>query len=124
MNKKTILVVDDENSLVLSLKIKLTEEGYEVLTARDGKEGLNIAKSNHPDLILLDILMPVMDGLTMLRELRRDEWGKTAKVLILSNLSRQETELQSKIEGVTDYIIKSNWDLEDLAAKIRVYLKN
>lgn len=121
MDNKTILVVDDEPSLLLSLQIKLSAEGFTVLTAREGEEGLRMALERHPDLILLDILMPVMDGISMLRALRKDTWGKRVDVIILSNLSEQEKERTDELAGVRDYIIKSNWNLDDIVSKIREY---
>lgn len=83
MAKKTenrsILIVDDEPALLAALVDKFTRAGYSVTVAEDGQQGLNSALKNHPDLILLDIIMPVMDGLTMLAKLRRDGWGNMLK---------------------------------------------
>lgn len=121
---KTILVVEDEVPLITSLKIKLERAGYKVLEAMDGEQGLKLALSKHPDLILLDIIMPVMDGITMMNKLREDEWGKTAQLIFLTNLSSEEKELQAKQQGVHDYIIKADWKLEDIIKKISQYFQN
>ena len=95
------------------------EEGFEVMVAKDGKEGLATALKTHPDCILLDILMPVMDGMKMLDALRKDPWGNHANVLMLTNLSSTERELASHALGVDEYLIKTDWKLEDVVVKVR-----
>jgi len=112
--RKTILVVEDESLLLNALCDKLTREGFAVLEAKNGKEGLEVALRKHPDLILLDIIMPVMDGMTMLKKLREDTWGKDVKVIILTNLSEV-----SVAHGSYDYLVKSDWKIEDVAARVR-----
>jgi len=87
---KKILVVDDEPVLVDLLRAKLSQKGFNVVEAHDGEEGLNASLREHPDFILLDVIMPKVDGLTMLKRLREDEWGNTVPVLILSNLNTTE----------------------------------
>ena len=114
-----LLIVEDEISLCKVLRDKLTREGFSVLEAKDGKEGLETALVQHPDLILLDIIMPVMDGMTMLTELRKDEWGKNAKVIFLTNLSEAEKIAESHTKGVYDYLVKSDWKLSDVVKKVR-----
>lgn len=118
-NKKIILIVEDELALQKALSDKLAEEGFSVLIARDGQEGLEIAKKNHPNLILLDIIMPVMDGITMFKKLREDDWGKTAKIIILTNLSEGEKVTEAEILNSSDYLIKSDWSLADVVKKIK-----
>lgn len=111
---KKILIIEDETSLNNVLSDKITSEGFEVLHANNGEDGLRTAFSNHPDLILLDIIMPKMDGITMLTKLREDEWGKTVPVIILTNLSDDETVYRSIQNGVHDYLVKADWKIEDL----------
>lgn len=120
MSKKhTILVVEDDTDLREILREKLKMEGFEALEAENGKVGLDLALENHPDMILLDILMPVMDGLSMLKELRKDAWGATAGVFILSNLNEAE-KVQEGVEGNTyGYLIKSDIQPDDIIALIR-----
>jgi two-component system, OmpR family, alkaline phosphatase synthesis response regulator PhoP len=118
MSKK-ILIVEDEPALVSALKDTFEREGFEVLTATDGKEGLESALKEHPDIIVLDLLMPVMDGMTMLDKLRTDSWGKTAKTIILTNLSDSAKETKSGTQGVHEYLIKSNVNLYDIVAKVK-----
>jgi len=118
MNKK-ILVVDDEPALLAALVDKLTLEGFVVLSAKDGQDGLEVALRDHPDLILLDVILPVMDGMTMLFELRKDSWGKSIPVILLTNLSEPEKISESLRQGVTDYLVKSDWKLEDIVKKVK-----
>jgi DNA-binding response OmpR family regulator len=123
MSMKKILIVEDEASLVKALFDVIKKEGYEVETAENGQTGLVLALKSHPDLILLDIIMPVMDGMTMLRKLRQDAWGKDAKVILLTNLSGVEKMTESSAEGVHDYLIKSDWSLDDIIKKIKTKLE-
>lgn len=117
--EKSILIVEDDTSLLEILFKELNREGFEVLTARDGEEGLRIAIEERPDLILLDILMPKKDGLTMLRELREDAWGKGAAVILLSNLDSSESITGALHKGALDYIVKSRFDTSALIKKIK-----
>jgi DNA-binding response OmpR family regulator len=117
--KKKILIVEDEETLRSALNNKLTFEGFAVLEAKNGREGLEIALSAIPDLILLDIIMPVMDGMTMLKKLREDKWGKEAKVFMLTNLSDTEKVADAIAQGSFDYLVKTDWTLEDIIARIR-----
>lgn len=116
---KKILVIEDEKPLMLALHDKLTHEGFHILEAGDGEEGLRLALENHPDLILLDIVMPTMDGMTMLKKLREDTWGKTVPIIVLTNLSDETKITESMRNNVYDYLIKANWKLEDLVQKVR-----
>lgn len=121
-NKKTILIVEDEVALRNMLRDKLNHENFATLEAKDGKEGLETALREHPDMILLDLLMPVMDGMTMLKQLRAENaWGKTAKVIILTNLTGANEERNREITETQPhyYFIKTDWKLDDLIAKIR-----
>ena len=118
--KKTILIIEDEESLLQALKDKISRENHcNILEAKNGKEGLEMALKKHPDLILLDIIMPVMDGMTMLKKLREDKWGKDAKVIILSNLSDAEKASESLEQGVHDYLVKTDWHIDDVVKKVR-----
>ncbi|OGI26051.1 MAG: hypothetical protein A3J76_05605 [Candidatus Moranbacteria bacterium RBG_13_45_13] len=118
-NKKTILIVEDEISMLNALRDKFTREGFEVLEAKNGEEGLEIALRDHPDLILLDIVMPKMDGMTMLKRIRADAWGKDVKVIILTNLSDNEKTAAALAQGSYDYLVKSDWKIEDVVAKVK-----
>ncbi len=119
INNKKILVVEDEVSLRNALRDKLTLEGYSVVTATDGEEGLEVALRDHPDLILLDIVMPKMDGMTILTRLRQDSWGQKALVIMLTNLNDAEKVSDALVRGSYDYLVKSDWKMEDIVAKVR-----
>jgi DNA-binding response OmpR family regulator len=111
---KTILVVEDETSLLNIMYDKLTAEGYSVLKAIDGKEGLDLAIKEQPNLILLDINLPVMDGLTMLKEIRKNESLKNTEVVMLTNFSESKMLAEALQYGAHDYLVKSDWSLDDV----------
>jgi DNA-binding response OmpR family regulator len=117
MSKK-ILIIDDEPQLLNVLVDKFVNAGFVVLTAVDGKQGLDVAFKNHPDLILLDIIMPIMDGISMLRELRRDSWGKLAKVYLLTNLSDPGIS-DAPTNTVCGYLVKTDWKISDLVKQVK-----
>ncbi|MFA6375917.1 MAG: response regulator [Candidatus Paceibacterota bacterium] len=118
-NQKKILIVDDEAVLLELLSSKVSQGGFLVVEARDGDEGLQKALSEHPDLILLDIIMPKMDGITMLKKLRLDPWGKNVPVIILSNLNTAESVEKSLANGAYDYLIKIDYTLDDLVRIVK-----
>ena len=120
--KKTILIVEDEKPTIKILKDKLQANEFNVLVARNGEEGLRMSIKEHPDLILLDIVMPVMDGITMLKRLRKDKWGETAKIILLTNLNSTEKIEESIEQNVHDYLIKTNWEIAELIKKIKTKL--
>jgi CheY-like chemotaxis protein len=117
--KYTILVVEDEGLLRELLVEKMNIEGFQTLEANDGDIGLEIALDKKPDLILLDMLMPRMSGMEMLKRLRADERGRSLPVIVLSNLNEKESVAESAEQGVVEYLIKSNFSLEDIIVKIR-----
>jgi two-component system alkaline phosphatase synthesis response regulator PhoP len=120
---KKILIVDDEAVLLNLLSTKISQAGFSVIEARDGDEGLQKALEHHPDLILLDIIMPKMDGVTVLKNLRQDPWGKKVPVIILSNLNTAESVEKSLANGAYDYLIKIDYTLEDLVNIVKKRLE-
>lgn len=121
-NKKKILVieiVEDETSLSNVLSDRFEGEHFEVLKAKNGEEGLSIALREHPDLILLDLAMPVMDGITMLKKLREDEWGKSARAIILTNASDTEKVAEAMESEVFEYHVKSDTKIDDIVARVK-----
>lgn len=118
MSKK-ILIVEDEAPLVKALSLRLKEENFEILEAYDGLEGLAMAEKNKPDLILCDIVMPKMDGLTMLDKMRATDWGKDIAVMMLTNLSDKEKLSEALSHWVFRYFVKSDWDLEQIVDEIK-----
>lgn len=115
----SILICEDEPLIQSVYKKYLEQQGYKILTANNGKEGLKTAKAEHPNLILLDILMPVMDGLAALKELRKDAWGKTANVLVLTNLSMADDQTYTKEYGVKGFLIKADHSLKEVGEIIK-----
>ena len=120
---KKILIVEDEISLLNILVDKFTDEGYAVTKSVDGKDGLNKAISEHPDLILLDINLPVMNGIEMLKELRKDEYGKDAEIILLTNYDDYHMVTDALALGAHDYLVKSDWKLEDIVKMVSEKLK-
>ena len=118
-NAKILLIAEDEPSLMLLLHDRLCQDGFEILKAANGEEALDSALKNHPDMILLDLLMPVMDGISMLKKLREDAWGKNVRVMVLTNLEEDEKLQEAKELGVVDYLIKANWKIEEVVQKIK-----
>jgi two-component system, OmpR family, alkaline phosphatase synthesis response regulator PhoP len=116
--KKKVLIVEDEVILLNALMKKFHKEGFLVMGEKNGKLGLDRALKDKPDLILLDIIMPVMDGMTMLAKLRRDGWGKNVPVIMLTNLNSSEDVTEAAKHGAYDYLVKSDWRLEDVIGKV------
>ena len=123
MLRKKILIIEDEISLLKVLSKKFEEEKFTILKARNGQEGLAMALREHPNLILLDIIMPKMDGMTMLNILRQDKWGKNVPVILLTNLSDAKKVETARSQGVYDYLVKSDWKLEDVICLAKKRLK-
>ena len=106
MAKKTILVVDDEQDLLDLIEYNLKKEGFNVLKAENGEEGIAVAKEGRPDLILLDIMMPKMDGLEAVEIMRKDQDLKKTPIIFLTARSDEKTEVEGLNKGGDDYITK------------------
>jgi DNA-binding response OmpR family regulator len=117
--KKKILIVDDDGSLRNALKDKINHEGFTALMAGDGEEGLKVGIKEKPDLILLDVIMPKINGIKMLEKLREDKWGEHVPVLLLSNDDDPEHIRETLKDNATDYLIKSDWELKDVVKKVK-----
>ena len=117
MNKKKILIVDDEDDILHFLELVLREKGYEVATASGGHEALTKAQLERPDLVLLDIMMPQMDGWEVLELLRVDEGTSHIPVAMLSARTEAKDRVQGLQEGAIDYICKP-FSLQELLGKI------
>jgi DNA-binding response OmpR family regulator len=115
----TVLIVEDEQDLREALKTALSYENFNVLTAGDGEEGLRTALSEKPNLILLDVVMPKMDGLAMLKQVRADEWGKSVKVIVMTVLDDLENVAEAIESGSDEYIVKTNVTLGAIVAKVK-----
>ncbi len=112
---RKILVVDDEQQLALAVKIRLQSRGYQVSTVNDGQQALAAIEAEQPDLVLLDVLMPVMDGYSCMREINT-RYGR-GKIPIIILTARDRMKDLFDLEGIADYIVKP-FDHEDLLTRI------
>ncbi|MFA5831708.1 MAG: response regulator [Candidatus Paceibacterota bacterium] len=119
MDAKKILIVEDEAMFRHAIVEKFSEDKhFIVMSAKNGKEGLDAALREHPDCILLDIIMPVMDGVEMLALLRDDPWGKDVEVVCLSNIADSDRMAEARAKGVHEFIVKSDTDIKEFVKKI------
>ena len=118
-----ILVVEDEEILLTALTEELLQEGFEVVGAKDGMEGVEKAASEKPDLILLDLVMPRLDGIGALKQMKENETTKEIPVVILTNLSDYDKVSDALALGAMDYLVKANYRLEELINKIKTVLE-
>jgi DNA-binding response OmpR family regulator len=121
MGRKKILVVDDEVDLVKTIQFALEAEGYEVLVSHNGEDALNQSRKENPDLILLDLMLPKLDGYKVCRLLKFDERYKHIPILMLTAKTQQKDKLLGKETGADEYITKP-FDMEELMGKIKKYL--
>lgn len=121
--KKTILIVEDEEAQSQVLRDFLNNKGYNTLQAADGREGLKTALQSHPDAILLDVRMPKMSGMEMMKKLREDPWGAKVPIVILSNYDVSDNDIARIIyDKPAFYLVKSNSSLDDVLEKIQEVL--
>ena len=117
--QQKVLIIEDELSILNGISDKFTHEVFLVFKATNGQEGLDIALKNHPDFTLVDNLMPNFDGFYFLENLRKDEWGKNAKVIMWSNSHDSTTIARAQQFGILDFMIKSEWEYRDVVKKVR-----
>jgi CheY-like chemotaxis protein len=120
--KLTILIVEDESSFRRILRFKLSEDGYNVLEASDGIEGLEQVRSQKIDLILLDLVMPNMDGFDFLEEFTKDDKIPKIPIIVLSNLCKREDMEKATEYGIVNYMVKINYSVEDVVNKVGEYV--
>lgn len=121
-DKKHILVVEDDPFYLRIFEKKLTVEGFDVQLASDGEQGLRAAENRKPDLILLDMIMPVKDGFETLKELKQSATLKTIPVIVLSNLGQESDIQKTKELDAVDFIIKSNMSIQEVIEKVKKYV--
>ena len=122
MQDKTILIIEDEEALLDALAEVFDQENFNTLKAKDGEEGLKLALKEHPSLILLDILLPKLNGIDLLKKLRADKWGKKAEVMLLTNLSDTKDVADALTHGVHNYFVKTDIDIDDVVNKVKARL--
>jgi two-component system alkaline phosphatase synthesis response regulator PhoP len=105
--KPKIAIIEDDAEILQMYQLKFELDGFIVKTANNGKAGLELIKTFGPDLILVDIMMPEMNGEEMLLELRSQDWGKDFKVVVMTNVSRQEASASMNNLGISHYVVKA-----------------
>ena len=115
--KKRILIVEDERPLAHALELKLGHEGFETLVCLSGAEGLDKARNDSFDCILLDLIMPEVDGFSFLQEYRKK--NEKTPVIILSNLGQEEDKAKAKTLGATDYFVKANTPILQIVERVK-----
>lgn len=117
--KKKILIVDDEKDMREILGNKFSVEGFSVFLAKDGEEGLKLAFKNHPSAILLDIAMPNMDGIQVLKNLRNDNWGNKVPIILLTNISDINKIEEARKLGIQEYMLKAEWKMGQVVNQVK-----
>lgn len=115
---KTVLIVDDDENLRTVLTDKLEASGFTVDKAMDGEQGLAKALKQHPDVILLDVMMPKMNGWETLDALRADPWGRTARVIMLTVLEDTTDVAKAVGKGSYEYLLKTNYNLDEIVSRV------
>jgi CheY-like chemotaxis protein len=118
-----ILVAEDDKFLSKVYLKKLDKEGYEVVHATNGEEAVKLAREKNPDLVLMDLIMPIKDGFEALTELKADEKTKNIKVVVLSNLSQDEDRKRVMDLGAVEYAVKANINFSEVLEIIKKHLK-
>lgn len=117
-----VAIIEDDQAISQMYRIKFEAEGYDVETAENGKLGLELAKNMRPDIILLDLMMPVMSGEEMLGKLRATAWGKNIKVIVLTNRGEQEIPPVVRDLNITALILKANMTPRQVAELVKAKL--
>lgn len=121
--KKRVLIVEDDPVISSMYKTKFEIDGYEVVVAGNGAEGLESAKKESFNIILLDVILPQLDGFSVLTEIKKDPKIKNTPVLMLTNLGTQEDKDKGKELGALDYVVKSSFTPAQVSEKIKQYIK-
>ncbi len=120
---KKVAIIEDDQAISQMYRIKFEAEGYEVETAANGRLGLQLTETMKPDIILLDLMMPEMNGDEMLKKMRATAWGKNVKVIILTNMGEQEIPPEVKELGVSAVILKADMTPKQVAEVVKEQLK-
>jgi len=120
--KYKIVLVEDDAYIARAYKAGLEYAGFEVMVASDGAEGLKKIRSEKPDMILLDLVMPVKNGFEVLEELRMEDGLRNIPVIILSNLGQDSDVTKGKELGAVDYMVKTDWSMKEVIEKVKFYL--
>lgn len=121
--KEIILIIEDDKFLLKAYEIKFRQSGIEILIATDGEIGFSIAKEQKPSLIILDLMLPKINGFEVLEKLKSDKDLKNIPVIAVSNLGQESDKTKALNLGAEEYLIKTNYSLEEIIGKIKNYLK-
>ena len=114
-NKKTILIAEDEAAMLSALSKKFTSEGFDVLEAKDGEEAYEKALDKKPDLVMLDIIMPKIEGIEVVKKIRKNRrWGVEVPIIMLTNLSDADSVSEAAKFRVYDFLVKTDWRIDDI----------
>jgi len=122
-NKKKILLVEDDSMISSMYKTKFEADGFEVFIADNGVIGLELAKKEKPDIIMLDIILPQLDGFSVLEQIKKDENIKNTPVIMLTNLGTEEDKKKGETMGALDYLVKASLTPGQVSEKIKQTLK-
>lgn len=120
---KKIAIIEDEQAIAEMYKIKLENEGFKVQLAQNGQAGLELCAKWRPDMILLDLMMPIMSGPQMLEKLRATDWGKDMPVIIISNLGIERSDVDLDRYKVKAYMVKALYTPREIVAEVMKHLK-
>ena len=118
-----ILIVEDDKFLRDLIQQKLTKEGFATVTAIDGEEGVKAAQTESPHLILLDLILPGIDGFEVLKQLKEDQKTKSIPIIVLSNLGQKEDMERTLKNGAEDFMVKAHFTPSEIVTKVRATLK-
>lgn len=118
-----IVIIEDDPTISQMYRIKFESDGFEVHLAANGQIGINVAEEVRPDIILLDLQMPEMDGTEALKIIRSQDWGKTVPVIILTNLGEEEAPHELRSLGVDSYIVKANYTPRQVVEQVKSAIK-
>ena len=124
-NKKNLIaIIEDEPAMQKVITDAFQISGFDVICESNGQDGLTLILDKKPDLVILDIFMPIMDGEQMIKKLRLDDWGKNVPVVVLTNISLDQSKLAKTIIETTPdfYLIKSDWSIHEIVKKAKEIL--
>lgn len=117
-----IAIIEDDSAIHQMYRMKFESEGFDVQLAGDGRAGVELVKTFRPDLVLLDMQMPEVDGLSALQQIRSHDWGKHVPVIILTNLGEEESPKELKSLGISGYIVKAELTPRQVVARVKEVL--
>lgn len=124
MSSTKIAIIEDDGVIRQMYRMKFEGEGFEVETAENGKDGVALVHHMKPDIILLDMHMPEMDGVAALAKIRHEPWGKDIPVIVLTNLGEEESPKHLRSLGISGYIVKADFTPRQVVARVKEALSS